>query len=556
MCPEVAVTARTRRVRFLSLAVFLVVAGLAVGGSLGTRQVVSDQERKLLHQRTDEAALYLSSVFGSVQGEMSSIAATAALSKADPKAFAADNLLLTKVPQGFTSIALVRLGPPTELVATAGTPITDLGSVRATAVNQAYAARAKALTGALVATPLFDGTGGKDRRLGFAYYAPQLPGYAVYAEARVQPSVQSPATAGQPFSELIAAVYAVPRVQADQLIAATGSSGHLPLRGHIASAKSQVGQGPSWLLVAKARRPLVGSVASFTPWAILMAGLLAAALATAVVEVLSRRREYATQVADDRTRELQQSLEDLAAAHEQLVRQERLAAIGELASSIGHELRNPLGVISNALYLLRGDIAKRPDAAADRHLATAEREVSAATVIVADLLEFARQRDPVITDVDITGLVDEVLTVLPPPAGIEVDRQLPSGPLSALADRDMLRQVLLNLLGNAYQAMPEGGRVSVEVSDERNVVRISVADTGAGMTQDVKDSLFQPFFTTKARGIGLGLAVCKRIIDAHSGRIEVDSTPGQGAEFIVTLPALRLPQQQATDEESAAEVQA
>src|SRR5947209_2349318 len=195
-------------------------------------------------------------------------------------------------------------------------------------------------------------------------------------------------------------------------------------------------------MVTKARHPLVGSVATATPWALLAAGLLAALLATDVVETLSRGREYALAVADARTRELKTSLEELAAAHEQLIRQERLAAIGELASTIGHELRNPLGVISNALYLLRGDIAKAPSDAASRHLSTAEREVSAATVIVSDLLEFARQRDPVMTEIDVGALVDEALSVVPAPTGITVDRQATPSPIVAVADRDMLRQVL------------------------------------------------------------------------------------------------------------------
>ena len=307
--------------------------------------------------------------------------------------------------------------------------------------------------------------------------------------------------------------------------------------------KVSVGSGQQWLMVTKARHPLVGSVATATPWFLLAAGLLAALLATAVVETLARRREYALAVADMRTRELKQSLEDLAVAHEQLVRQERLAAIGELASTIGHELRNPLGVISNALYLLHGDLGKEPAEPAARHLATAEREVSAATVIVSDLLEFARQREPVMTDVDTVALLDEVLGVLPPPTGIAVSRDDTAGPVVAVADRDMLRQVLLNLIGNAYQAMPNGGTLTVGVADDGQSARVRVADTGEGMSDEVRAKLFEPFFTTKARGVGLGLAVCKRIIDAHSGTIAVDSSPGVGSTFTVSLPQLRVPRQ-------------
>jgi signal transduction histidine kinase len=547
-----AVETTRPRIRLLSAVVFLIVAGLAIAGCFVTRQVVNDQEHKLLQQRVDEAALYVTSIFSTVQSEVSSIAATTAAHSADQRAFAADNRLLTSTPNGFKTIALLRAQPSPGVVAVAGAPLEALGPIRLAAVNTAVSKASPA--GTLVATPLFDGQGG-NRKLGFAYATPQLPGYVVYVETEVRPSTQATTTAGQPFSELVAAVYATPQAQTDQLVSATAGAGHLPLRGHTASSQAKVGQGSSWLLVAKARHPLVGSIATATPWALLAAGLLAALLATAVVDVLARRREYASDVADARTRELQKSLEDLAAAHEQLVRQERLAAIGELASTIGHELRNPLGVISNALYLLHGDVSASPSEAAARHLATAEREVSAATVIVSDLLEFARQRDPVVTDVDAVALVEEALAVLPPPTEITVVRELPTAPLRLVGDRDMLRQVLLNLVGNAYQAMPDGGTVTVTLADDAPGVRIAVADTGGGMTAEVRDKLFQPFFTTKARGVGLGLAVSKRIVDAHSGSILVDSAPGAGARFMVMLPQIRVPQQQSPTAD-AAQVQA
>jgi len=247
-----------------------------------------------------------------------------------------------------------------------------------------------------------------------------------------------------------------------------------------------------------------------------------------------------------RTDELERSMGELAQAHDQLIRQERLAAIGQLASTIGHELRNPLGVLSNAVYLLRGDLGDNPTDAAQRHIATAEREVSAATVIVSDLLEFARHRDPVLLEVDLADLIQEVLSVLPPPTGVEVSADI--GPSVTLrADRDQLRQLLLNLLGNAYQSMPDGGRVNVGAMSGGGVVRFWVTDSGEGIPPDVRERLFEPFFTTKARGVGLGLAVCSRVVEAHHGEISVDSTPGEGSTFRVTLPVVVAPRQPADD---------
>jgi len=528
--------------------VLLVVAVIAVAGFVVTRQVVNDQEKRLLKQRADEAGLALTGATGGIQNTLSSLAATAALKKPSPSEFSTLVAPLMQGDNGFKAAALIRTGATPVVVASAGRTIDDVGAVRAAAINQAIAKQGA--TGALAGTPLFGAS--KDvRQIGFVYATPLLPGYAVYLENDIRPGQPTPVTNGAPFSELAVAVYAVPKVQADQLIISTATK--VPLKGNVASVKSAFGVGQPWLMVTKARHPLVGSVATATPWALLGAGLLAALLATAVVETLARRREYALAVADARTKELKNSLEELAAAHDQLIRQERLAAIGELASTIGHELRNPLGVISNALYLLRGDVAKTPSESSSRHLATAEREVSAATVIVSDLLEFARQRDPVMTDVDTGALMDEAIAVLPPPTGITIDRQPTPSPVVAVADRDMLRQVLLNLVGNAYQAMPEGGTVRLSVSDGGDTAQLQVSDTGIGMSEDVRSKLFEPFFTTKARGVGLGLAVTKRIVDAHGGSITVDSQPGAGSTFTVSLPKMRVPRQSTSVEELQSE---
>jgi signal transduction histidine kinase len=533
---DFATMRRRSRLRWLSVAVLIVVSGLAVAGCLITRNIVADQEQKLLKQRAEEAGLYLSAAVSPVQTELASLAASAAATHESASAFEQSTKLLTAVPNaGFTAVALVRNDTPPTIVASSGSGLEDgLGDVRSAAVTEAI--EKVGLTGSLIATPLF--TSGDSRRLGFAYASPSLPGAVIYAETEVTATQSS--TEGQPFSELIAAVYAKPQVESDQLVASTQSHEKLPLSGKTVSVKSPVGQGEPWLLVAKARHPLVGSVATWTPWVLLAAGLIAALLATAIVETTARRREYALGLVKVRTEELQQSLADLASAHEQLVRQERLAAIGQLASTVGHELRNPLGVISNAIYLLRGDLGPDPTAAGQRHLATAEREVSAATVIVSDLLEFARERQPVVDDVDVSGLLDEVLAILPPPTGVTVDRT-GNRDVTVRGDREMLRQVLLNIIGNGYQAMPDGGRLSVDVSTVNGAVRMSVADTGVGMSAEAKERLFEPFFTTKPRGVGLGLAVTKRLVEAHHGTITVSSEEGHGSEFTVLLPVIAAP---------------
>jgi signal transduction histidine kinase len=134
-----------------------------------------------------------------------------------------------------------------------------------------------------------------------------------------------------------------------------------------------------------------------------------------------------------------------------------------------------------------------------------------------------------------------VLSVAPLPSGVELGRRLAPGLPPVLADRPQLRQVLLNLVSNAYDAMPEGGLLVIEGAQDKETVRLTVSDTGGGIDDDVLPRLFEPFFTTKAKGIGLGLSVAHRIVEAHGGALEVASRGGTGASFTLGLPAAVVP---------------
>jgi signal transduction histidine kinase len=385
--------------------------------------------------------------------------------------------------------------------------------------------------GRLVFTPVY--RAGDTRRLGFAAVVPGLPTRTlIYAESVLAPVSTGPRPPNSPFGELEATLYAGPRADPDQVVIATpGFRG----AGRTAQREMQLGA-DQWLVVVASRQPLVGSLAQRQPWLFLIGALFASLLVATLVEVLTRRRRYADVLVAERTAELQESLRELATTQERLLAQERLAAVGQLASSVGHELRNPLGVLSNVVYLLATKLG-RDDPWLDRQLRTAEREVGAATLIVSDLLEFARPREPIFAPVDLPGLVEEVLSVAPPPAGVEVARQWPDDLPALRADRDQLRQVLLNFVNNAYDAMPDGGLLALAAARDGDEVVLSVGDTGPGIDAETRARLFEPFFTTKAKGIGLGLAVTRRIVEAHGGSIDVTSPPGAGARFQLTVPA-------------------
>ncbi len=239
-----------------------------------------------------------------------------------------------------------------------------------------------------------------------------------------------------------------------------------------------------------------------------------------------------------RTRELQE-------AQEQLVRQEKLAVLGQLAGGVGHELRNPLAVISNAVYFLK---LVQPEAEPKirEYLDMIERETRSAEKIISDLLDFARLKSVEREALPVVELTRRVFARYPVPANIRLILDLPPDLLPLWVDARQMEQVLGNLVVNAYQAMPSGGELSViskQVSvdsDQLNTehwLLITVRDSGQGIPPENLPKLFEPLFTTKAHGIGLGLAVTKKLVEANGGRIEVESTPGEGAAFTLILPA-------------------
>jgi signal transduction histidine kinase len=233
---------------------------------------------------------------------------------------------------------------------------------------------------------------------------------------------------------------------------------------------------------------------------------------------------------------VEQRTQELQLAQEKLVRQEKLAMLGQLAGGVGHELRNPLGVISNSIYYLK---LVQPDAAANirKYHAMIESEVHTATRIVGDLLDYARTITAERKRYSVTDLVKQTLARFPLKPGVELQLNLPEDLPRLHVDALHIQQVLGNLVVNACQAMPEGGNLTISASHEINMVRIDVQDTGVGILPENMSRLFEPLFTTRITGIGLGLAVSRKLAEANGGQIEVVSQPGQGSTFTLYLPA-------------------
>jgi signal transduction histidine kinase len=520
----------------LPAAVLVGLSVAALAAFLVVRQAVADQEHRLLRERTNEAALVLQGLIGDVSASMRSLGVAARLGGGAPDTFKQEAAQVIATTPG-QAAALLRLhGDAPTVVAAAGprlTPGERLTGARADAVRRAAAG------GGLVTTRVF--SAGGSRLVGLAQGPPVAPpGEAIYLESVVRPAAGAAAAASpdSPYHELNLVVYASPRPQPGQAILRTARG---PLGEGTATRSFPVGS-ERWSLEASVRTPLVSSFGEAVPWIILAVGLGSAAGAALTVALLVRRRNYAVALVDARTAELAESLRELEAAQARLMQQERLATIGQVAAAVGHELRNPLGVLTNAIYLIRMCVPAADRERVERHLDIAEREIAASVVIVESLLDFARDRPPSTEPVELAALVEEALDVVPPPDGVTVERiRLDAAPL-AMADRQQLRQVLLNLLTNAYQAIDGEGRVIVEASTRRNRLLIRVTDTGSGMDEETRRRVFDPFFTRRVKGIGLGLAVTKRIVDAHGGAISAVSTPGAGTTFTVELPFAPAPQ--------------
>ncbi len=232
-----------------------------------------------------------------------------------------------------------------------------------------------------------------------------------------------------------------------------------------------------------------------------------------------------------------QALEQLR-LKEELGRARRLSSLGEMVAGVSHEIRNPLGIIRSSAGLLKKKMEKLDPSNAIPDIIVEESE--RLNNIINDFLNFARPREPNLSPCKVRDVIDKNITYLAvqlAEKGCTVEKNMGDGLPEILADADMLYQAFLNILINAMQAMPEGGRISVNVYSRNGDLAVQFEDEGKGIEDEVMEKIWDPFFTTKEKGTGLGLGIVKKLIELHGGDLNIENRPGGGARVTVKLPA-------------------
>ncbi len=241
---------------------------------------------------------------------------------------------------------------------------------------------------------------------------------------------------------------------------------------------------------------------------------------------LKAHSEHLEALVEERTKKLRDS--------------ERLAAIGETAGMVGHDIRNPLQSITGELYLAKTNLESLPETQAKKDLNESisyiEEQLIYVNKIVLDLQDYAKTPKPQLEETDLAETVQDVLSLMYIPENITVSSAIEADFPKINTDPLYLKRVLTNLTSNAVQAMPKGGKIAISATCKDKKLFITIADTGEGIPEDVKDQLFKPLFTTKAKGQGFGLAVVKKLTEALNGKVTVESQIGKGTQFILEFP--------------------
>jgi PAS domain S-box-containing protein len=256
-----------------------------------------------------------------------------------------------------------------------------------------------------------------------------------------------------------------------------------------------------------------------------------AAMAIENARLIQQVREYAQHLeekVEERTKQLKET-------QQQLLRSERLAAIGELAAMVGHDLRNPLTGIAGASYYIETKFGSKIDDKSREMLRIIQKDVENSNKIINDLLEYSGEIKLDLKDSGPRSIVKEALSTVKIPKNVQVANLTRDEP-KINVDTDKMKRVFVNIVKNAVDAMPKGGKLTIESRESNGDLEIVFSDTGVGMSEQTLREIFRPLFTTKAKGMGFGLPICKRFVEAHGGRISARSTISKGSTFIVKLP--------------------
>lgn len=265
-------------------------------------------------------------------------------------------------------------------------------------------------------------------------------------------------------------------------------------------------------------------------------------IVVATVDISKRKQmELAVQEYSERLEEMvAERTRELQAAQDQLVRQEKLAVLGQLAGGLAHELRTPLNTIKNGIYFFKNAIS-HPDDDSIEMLTIINNAINDSDRIISSVLHFARPQAQTFHPVLLAGILKAALAQSPIPENITIQIDVDET-LAIIADPNYMEITFSNLIRNALQAMPGGGHLEIhakvqpETDETPGYISIAIRDTGTGIADDVLPRLFEPLFSTKIKGIGLGLIISKMMVEAHDGRIDVASVPGEGSTFVVVLP--------------------
>jgi PAS domain S-box-containing protein len=255
-----------------------------------------------------------------------------------------------------------------------------------------------------------------------------------------------------------------------------------------------------------------------------------------LIESLKKARKQLEDYTDQLEQKVEERTSELRKSQEQLLKAQRLAVMGELAGMVGHDLRNPLTSIAGAQYYLKKRSGLETDGRTKEMLELIGKNIEYSNKIINDLLDYSREIELEIAEHTLKSIVKESLNLVEIPRNVEVVDLTENKP-KIKVDVDKVKRAFVNIIKNAIEAMPRGGRLTIKSKRLNGDVELKFSDTGAGMTKETQEKLWTPLFTTKAKGMGFGLPICRRFIEAHGGSISIKSMRGKGTTLRVTFPA-------------------